>query len=41
MESKVEGKHRTWGEKHGGTIFGGGILVLLAVLVVLMSVCGP
>jgi hypothetical protein len=39
MEHK-ETATRSWAEKHGGTIFGGGVIVLLAALIAFMTVCG-
>ena len=37
---KEEKRVRSWGEEHGGTIFGVGIFVLLGTLVVVMRLCG-
>lgn len=40
MDNQAESRSRSWAEKNGGTILGGGVFVLLLLLAVLMAVYG-
>jgi hypothetical protein len=40
VEKKDSEQTRGWAEKHGATIFGSGVFVLLGIMVVFMRFCG-